>query len=133
LKEEFTILLADRNPHVRDLMFRELRAEGYKILLARNGMEILKFDDGHTNIDLLIVDLAIPDIEQASFISWLKSRMLSLPLIVHSFSSDYEAYAQTLGSAVFIEKNENSIEQLKKVVSNLLKQRDGVVHILKQN
>lgn len=124
MKEGFTIVIADRNPNVRDLMFRELRAEGYQILLAKNGMEILKLYGERTPIDLLILDVGIPDIEQAYFMGWLKNRIPSLPFIIHSFTSDYEAYAETLSPVVFIEKNENSIEQLKKVVFNISKQKD---------
>jgi len=122
LKEGFTILIADRNPNVRDLMFRELRAEGYQILLARNSMEIFKLDNERFPVDLLILDVGIPDFERASFIGWLKKRIPSLPFIVHSFTSDYEAYSEDLKPVVFIEKNENSIEQLKKFVANLSKQ-----------
>jgi DNA-binding NtrC family response regulator len=102
-------------------MLRELRAEGYQILLARNSMEIFKMDDEQSPVDLLILDVGIPDFERESFTGWFKNRAPSLPLIVHSFTSDYEAYAEDLGPVTFIEKNENSIEQLKKVVASLSK------------
>jgi CheY-like chemotaxis protein len=50
LQDPFTILIADRNPNVRELLKRELVAEGYSVQLARSSREVLScMDDASRN------------------------------------------------------------------------------------
>ena len=55
-KNTFTILVADRNPNVRDFLKRELMAEGYRVLQAKDNREVLKRVFSRTPLDLLIFD-----------------------------------------------------------------------------
>ena len=41
---DFTILIADRNRNVRNLLQREMTSEGYQVLLAENAREVIKMD-----------------------------------------------------------------------------------------
>ena len=124
MKKEYTILATDRNPYVRDLILRELRAEGYQVLLAKNGPEIVELAFGGRPIDLLILDLDVPNLEGTSLIMRLKERSPCLPVLVHSFLSDYEPYKQSLNPVNFVKKQKNSMDQLKISISNILKQSD---------
>jgi len=120
MKEKFTILIADRNAHVRGYLKREMMAEGYLIRLAENGREVLKWAYHPEPIDLVIFDPDMPDIDGASLFSKLQDRIPSLPIVIHSFPSDYARGSVDHSEAVFVEKRGNSIEKLKKVVNDLL-------------
>ena len=124
MKKDYTVLVADRNPYVRNLILRELRAEGYQVLLAKNGPEIIELVYRGRPIDLLILDLDIPSIEETSLIVKLKDWSPFLPVVVHSFLSDYETYREMLNPADFVKKERNSVDHLKRSISDILKQSD---------
>ena len=120
LKEELTILVADRNPNVRTFLKRELTAAGYRIRLAENGREVVKWVYHQAPLDLLILDPDLPDLEASAVLKKLKNRIPLLPIIVHTFLSDYENYANITIRSAFVEKKGNSVEHLKQAVSEIL-------------
>jgi len=120
VKEEYTILIADRNRRVREFLKREIEADGYWVRLARNGQEIINYLYGHESIDLLILDLDQPDISVSGLFQKLENRIPSIPVVIHSFLSDYVQYPQMMNMNALVEKNGSSIDQLKKVITKIL-------------
>lgn len=119
-ENEFTILIADRNPNVRELLKREMMAEGYRVRLAKDSREVLKWVFTQTPLDLLILDLDLPDAGEVEIFEKLNDRIPQLPVVLHSFQADHANYPKALINAAFVEKRGNSIERLKKVVSKML-------------
>lgn len=124
LKKNATILVADRNPYVRELILRELRAEGYQVLLAKNGTEIIEHAFCGRQLDLLVLDLEVPNIEETSLVVRLKGRRPPLPVVVHGFISDYETHGEALHPRSFVKKKENSIDDLKRIIPDILNEPD---------
>lgn len=118
--QTFTILIADRNPNVREFLKREMITEGYRVRLAKNGREVLRWIYHHEPLDLVILDLDLPDATDASLLEKLNDRIPSLPVVVHAFSTEYEAAIDVSLPVAFVEKEGNSIEDLKKVVADML-------------
>jgi DNA-binding NtrC family response regulator len=118
-----TILVADRNAHVREFLKRELMAEGYDIRLAKCGREVLNGAYHLHPLDLIILDLDLPDIEEESFFSKLQERIPAVPIVIHSFQSDGVKSSVNYEHLVFLEKNGDSIERMKKVVKDILSSR----------
>lgn len=116
----FNILIADRNPRVREFLKREMMAEGCKVRLAENGKEVLKWAYHHDPLDLLILDPDLPDTDESSLFEKLEDRIPILPVVIHTFLSDYGNNSAVLRAAAFVEKSGNSIERLKKVVLEVL-------------
>ncbi|OQX26734.1 MAG: hypothetical protein BWK80_08895 [Desulfobacteraceae bacterium IS3] len=121
MKDTFEVLIADRNPHVREFLKRELKAEGYRIRLAENGSEVLKAVYQHETLDLLILDPDLPDAEESRLLKKIQNRIPCLPVVIHTFLSDYTS--ETFRAAALVEKKGNSVELLKQVVSDILKKR----------
>ncbi len=117
---QFTILISDRNRNVREFLKREMMAEGFRVYLARNGREVLEWAYHHESIDLIVLDLDLPDANEMSILERLADRIPSLPVVVHSFLSDYSGHPSLSNAAALVEKEANSIEHLKKVVIELL-------------
>ena len=113
------ILIADRNRHVRELLRRELAAEGYQVQVARDGHELMLMLDGAELPDLLILDLEIPYLEELSILARLKERLPGLPVIIHSFGPDYCDARLVQEAAAFLEKQEDT-DHLKAVVAQVL-------------
>jgi CheY-like chemotaxis protein len=61
-KSEETILVVEDDQHVRDMIVRILKAEGYSVLEAENGREALTAVEGRTRpIALVLTDVAMPE------------------------------------------------------------------------
>jgi DNA-binding NtrC family response regulator len=117
--KNFSILIADRNPHVRRLLERELKADGYQVRVADNGRGVLEWAYRLQPLDLIILDLDLPDIDEQTLFGNLQDRIPVLPIIIHSFQPDAIKLCVNYRHAVFVEKGENSIEKLKKAVSDI--------------
>jgi DNA-binding NtrC family response regulator len=121
LEKRCTILIADRNPHVRELLKREMIAWGYHILLAKSAQEVLHYVYDHKRpLDLLILELDLPDTSGLYILEKLQDRIPTLPVIVHTYLSEYLNHPSVMSAATVVEKNGNSIEELKKAVSHTL-------------
>ena len=120
MEKEFTILIADRNSHVRKFLKREMLEEGYRIRLAENGRDVLKWVYHHEPLDLLILDIDLPDVDELSLSKGLQDRIPALPVVVHTYLSDYDISSTVWDTAVFVEKKGNSVERLKKVIFDIL-------------
>ena len=123
MNKQHTILIADRNSHVRGFLKRELTAEGYDIRLAKCGREVLKWAYRLEPLDLIILDLDLPDIDEQSLFSKLNDRIPVLPIVIHSFQPNGVKSAVNYEHTVFVEKGGNSIEKLKTVVNDILSSR----------
>ena len=118
--EGFNILIADRNPHVREFLKREMSAEGYRVRLAENGREVLKRSYDPEPMDLLILDPDLPDVDATDLITRLADRIPTLPMVIHTFISDYHCPPVSAGEIAFVEKRGSSIENLKQIMERLL-------------
>ena len=117
---QFTILISDRNRNVREFLKREMMAEGYRVHLAKSGREVLEWAYKKEFIDLVILDLDLPDTSEIAILEKLEDRIPTLPVVIHAFLSDYENPPAVLNAAALVEKEGNSVERLKKVVSEIL-------------
>lgn len=114
-------MIADRNPHVRQFLKREMQAEGYRVQLARNGRQVLECAFRHEPLDLIILDLDLPDAEEFPILEKLQNRIPTLPVVVHTFLSDCTAQSVVLSTGAFVEKDGTNIDRLKKVISEVLR------------
>ncbi len=122
MKEAFTILIADRNPNVRELLKRELVAEGYRVELARSGREVLSIiADPSRGPDLVIVDPDLPDMGEFSLLEVIRARAPDMPVVVHTFLAEYINHPVVLSSAAVVEKDGRHVDHLKSVVGEVLR------------
>lgn len=121
MKQRHTILIADRNRHVREYIGREMMAEGYEVLLAGSSQDVLKHAYKPEPLDLLILDPDLPDSEGITLLEKIEDRIPSLPVVIHAFLSDYRNDSIFSGVVAFVEKDASSIDRLKALVARLLR------------
>jgi DNA-binding NtrC family response regulator len=125
MEKAYKILIADRNSHVREFLKREMLAEGYSVELAENGREVLKWAYHREPMDLLILDPDLPDAEESLLLKKLKQRIPYIPVILHTYLSDYLVASKLINPTEFVEKGGSSIEKLKKIVPAILGKNAG--------
>lgn len=117
-----TILIADRNSHVRMFLMREMMAAGYRVKLAANGDHVLKMAGTPGDIDLLILDPHLPGLEGAPLLMALRGKNDRLPIVLHTHSRYNEDVIGAIDSdwVTVIEKTGDSVERIRETVGELL-------------
>ncbi|MFO8083251.1 MAG: response regulator [Desulfobacterales bacterium] len=120
MKKEYTILIADRNSHVREFLKREMAKEGFRVLQAEKARDVIKMVYQCYPLDLVLLDPDLTDMEKSVLLKKIACRIPPLPVIVHAFDSEDTDYFLYLKQAAFVEKGGQSIEKLKQVVLEIL-------------
>jgi len=118
---QFTLLIADRNRHVRDFLRREFTAEGYLVDLAKDGKELVTILDSAVSHDLLILDLDMPCAGGPELLEHVLESKPLLPVVVHTFLTDDTTHSAIQKAAAFLEKSGTNLDQLKEVVISVLR------------
>ena len=126
MKKNFTLLIADRNPHVRTFLQREMTAAGYRVRLADTGREVLKRAFQGESLDLIILDPDLPDADEAHVLEHLLNRIPVLPVVVHTYPSEHGSDSKDMNDVIFVEKSGRSVERLKQVVYEALIERPSL-------
>ena len=86
-----TILVVDDDPHIRRLLRQELEAVGYRVQVARDGLDGLKQVKAAPP-DLVIIDVMMPNISGLDLVAVLKNNSvtMAIPTIVLSIIQDPE-------------------------------------------
>ena len=115
------LLIADRNPHVREFLKRELMAEGYQIRLVKSGQELI--DDVHnsdTLPDMVILDPDLPDTNDLSLVHHIHQIVPGLPIVIHTLQTEMIHQLDAVHPVIFVEKKGSSVDHLKQAVKDLL-------------
>lgn len=76
-----TILVVEDDKHIRKLMHAVLRREGYEVVTAGNGIEALEVLEAR-HIDLIILDIMMPEMDGYAFAEELKEAGSRIPLLM---------------------------------------------------
>lgn len=121
MKKIFTILVADKNRHVRDFLRRELSAEGYEVAVAGDGGQILAQLESENGVDLLVFDLETPDADSSKIFEKTQNRRPPLPVVIHTFLTEESERDFSLNKGeICIEKSGN-IDLLKTAIADMLR------------
>ena len=120
VKENFTLLIVDRNRNIREFLQRELIADGYRVLLACDGRQVLKIIEIEAP-DLVILDPDIPYADELKLFEQLQNCNLPIPLVIHTLLPDYPSHSFIQKAAGFVEKDGNTINNLKDTITQVLR------------
>ncbi|MBH5317852.1 response regulator transcription factor [Paenibacillus sp. GSMTC-2017] len=82
-----TILIADDDPHIRELITLFLQNEGYEIVEASNGAEALVIME-NTRIDLVILDIMMPELDGWQLCREIRRIDVNIPLLMVSVKGE---------------------------------------------
>ena len=77
----FHIMVVDDDKNTRRLLTAVLEAENYTVSTAENGREALEVLD-HTHIDLVVLDIMMPQMDGYTFTSLLREQNSEIPILM---------------------------------------------------
>ena len=119
-----TVLVVDDDPTQRRLLEAVVSRQGYDVEIAKGGEDAIAFmqSDKAASVDLILLDLVMPDVDGFEVLQQVKSRRPDLPTIVLTAQSGIEIIVKVMqaGAADFIPKPA-SPERLLVSMGNALK------------
>ena len=114
--ELFHLLVAERNSNIRDFLCRELSAEGYRVMSAKDGGEVKKLVFGDERLDLIILDHDLP-LGGVELLDDISKRSPPAPVILHSLLRKRECEAAVLDRvSAYLEKTGDNLDLVKQTV-----------------
>jgi DNA-binding response OmpR family regulator len=118
---QFTILVADRNPRIREFLAREFESSGYQVLLAGDGRDVLRRANVLPPFDLLILDLDITYPSGLTILKKMQARKSPLPIVVHASLEEHKSHPLVQRTAGICRKKGNNVAALKEMVGQILR------------
>ncbi len=121
MENEHIILVADRNPRIRDFMERELRVEGYRVNAVETVAQLLHRLTRGTLPDLLVLDPDLPGGGAEDHVWPVLTRHSHLPVVFHCLAANIPMPMPRMRCTVIVEKSASSIDLVKQQIKLLLK------------
>lgn len=93
-----TILIVDDGKINRELLKLNLMRHGHEFLMACNGREALEVLEANPQVDLIMLDLMMPEMDGFDFLAWRQNHVWAqaVPVIVNSALDDFDSIARAL-------------------------------------
>jgi DNA-binding response OmpR family regulator len=117
--EAKTILIADDEKEIIELLTLYLEKDGYKVIEAYNGiMALEKMEE--QNVDIALIDLMMPEMDGYTLLKNIR-KMCNIPVIILSAKDDFNnrILGLDLGADDYVVKPFNPLEILARVRANL--------------
>ena len=101
----FTVILVNRNRHIRELLAREFSREGFCVKSCGLGCEAASLVA--SGGDLLVVDSELPDMDPLSVIRKARQTRPALPVAVHAHGEDEATSCLCEPMVFFVPKSED--------------------------
>jgi CheY-like chemotaxis protein len=106
-----TVLVADDDEDLRALVVATLRADGYTVIEARDGVELLDHlvravDDPSERPDVVVTDVRMPNLSGLGVLESLRRAHMALPVVVMTVFADdsVRTMARRLGAVGLLKK-----------------------------
>lgn len=101
------ILIIDDDNFLIKLMEMSLKSEGYEVVTANHGKKAIEILSDNPQVDMIVVDLMMPELDGLSFLHWLrKEAKLTIPTLVQTGMANekIKQQAKDAGSTALINK-----------------------------
>lgn len=119
-----TILIVEDDDFLLGLEASKLKKHNYEVVTASNGTDAIKAISGGTKIDLILLDLMLPDVDGFMVLEKIRDNkeLLTIPVIVFSnLSEDKDINrVKKLGVSDFMIKSNFTLDELAEKVKSLI-------------
>ncbi len=116
-----TVLVVDDDAQLRKLNAEVLMLEGFKVLLASDGLEALSVIQ-RSKVDFLLTDFRMPNMDGMELIVELRERGFLLPILLLSAYYDEHVHVP---SDVYVLRKPIEPDKLVNAIGNLLSNRSS--------
>ena len=110
MEEPYVILIADRNPRIRDFIQREFKSEGYHVFTAESAGQLEYWIDRSSRLDALVMDPDLPGLESPDHLGGLLSRRPTLQVVFHCLAVDQpQSLLLTLATAWMMSNGKSGV------------------------
>jgi len=115
----YNILIVDDDPEMRSLLHEELQEEGYRVTLAKNGLDVLS-ELPFTSYDLIITDWKLPLRDGIQILKSVRELQPGVPVVLITAFGDAKVRKQVeKAGGVYLQKP-FSMEAFRSMVHSLL-------------
>jgi DNA-binding response OmpR family regulator len=119
-----TILIVEDDDFLLGLEASKLKKRNYEVVTASNGADAIKMIGSGTKIDLILLDLMLPDVDGFMVLEKIRDNkeLLTIPVIVFSnLSEDKDINrVKKLGVSDFMIKSNFTLDELAEKVKSLI-------------
>lgn len=115
------ILIVDDEPLIRWSLCETLATAGFRTLEAGDGRTALRQVDGEDGVDLVLLDLKLPDVDGLSLLKQIKQRRPWCPVVLMTAYGTPETFDEAVrcGAALVTQKPFN-VDEMPSLVRKLL-------------
>ena len=118
------ILIIEDDDSLQGLEATKLRKEGYEVLTASDSVEAFKKINNESKIDLILLDLLLPDVNGFTILKKIKGieNLKNIPVIIFSNLSEEKDIeeAKKLGVSDFMVKSNFTLDELAQKIKALI-------------
>lgn len=118
------ILIAERNPHVRDLLGRELTTDGHEVVEAGDAAAVWQALCAAGALDAAVLDPDIPNVSGLALLDMFRQKRPAMPLVLHVYPAESAGFAPGGQLAAVVEKG-GDLSGLKRALGEVLARRGG--------
>ncbi len=118
-RPEIRILIAERNPRMRDFLRREFSKQEFKVDSAANGEELFSKLNADGGIHLVVLAANTPGNSGGVLLQQLVADFPDIPVILNTYLEDLPDDPVLQRVAAMVDKNENP-EKLTRMVTRVL-------------
>jgi DNA-binding response OmpR family regulator len=130
-----TILVADDEPQIVDLVRMVLEWEGYNVLEARNGQEAFVLAQAHVP-DLIFLDVRMPRMSGPEVLNQLQAdaALANIPVVMLSVETTYPQVQMALknGAVAYLPKP-FELQEMARLVETILSRDKAGLEIIRQH
>jgi CheY-like chemotaxis protein len=109
-----TILVADDEEAIRNLIVEELTDEGYRVIAVSNAREALKMVETEP-LDLVVLDIRMPGMDGLEALPRILGMKEGLPVILHTAYSQYQESFMSWAADAYVVKSSDLVELKQKI------------------
>lgn len=115
------ILVADDEPNIRLLYKSELEADGFEVLLAKDGKEAVAMVEAESP-DLVVLDVRMPGMDGVEALGRILDKIRTMPVILNTAYTTYQDNFMTWSADAYVVKSAD-VNVLKAKIHEVLARR----------
>ena len=113
------ILLVEDNANQRQWYETELKADGHDVVTVPNGREAVSAVESHPNIDLIIMDINMPNMDGIEAMGKILGKRNKLPIIINTAYASYKDNFMSWSADAYVIKS-SDLTELRKTIGEIL-------------